>query len=110
MSKSSESQMKNKELLMKAIDHYDVYVATQRLTLKVLVDLAIDGIVTVSPTALSKLIKIGRGVIYHNLRILEEDGFIKNTGKSRNRSSQYKLNEIKLGEIIEIYDKKSKYL
>jgi hypothetical protein len=102
--------MKNKELLMKAIDNYDIYVATQKITLKALIDLAIDGIVTISPTALSKLIKIGRGVIYHNLRIFEEDSFIKSTGKSRNRTTLYKLNEVRLNEIVEIYNKKSKYL
>lgn len=102
--------MKNKELLIRAIDNYDIYVETQRLTLKVLIDIAINGIVTISPTALSKLLKIGRGVIYHNLRLLEEDGFIKKTGKSRKRTTLYELNEIKLNEIVEIYNKKSKYL
>jgi ribosomal protein S25 len=102
--------MKDKELLMKAIDSYDIYVATQRLTLKALIDLSIDGVASISPTSLSKLIKIGRGVIYNNLRILQEDGFIKNIGKDKNRIGLYKLNEVKLEEVIELYKKKLKYL
>jgi ribosomal protein S25 len=102
--------MKDQELLLRAIDNYDVYVATQRLTLKALVDLSIDGVASISPTSLSRLIKIGRGVIYNNLRILQEDGFIKNVGKDKNRIGLYKLNETKLEEIVELYKKKSKYL
>jgi hypothetical protein len=101
--------MKNKELLIRAVDNYDLYVETQRLTLKALIDIAINGIITISPTALSKLLKIGRGVVYYNLRLLEEDGFIKKIGKGRKRTTSYELNEIKLSEIIEIYNKKSKY-
>lgn len=102
--------MKDQELLLKAIDNYDIYAPTQRVTLQALIDLSIDGVASISPTSLSKLIKIGRGVIYNNLRILQEDGFIKNIGKDRNRIGLYKLNETKLEEIIEVYKKKSKYL
>jgi DNA-binding MarR family transcriptional regulator len=102
--------MKDKELLIRAVDNYDLYVESQRLTLKALIDIAINGLVTISPTALSKLLKIGRGVIYHNLHLLEKDGFIKKSGKSRKRATLYELNEIKLNEIIKIYNKKLKYL
>jgi len=101
--------MKNKELLIRAVDNYDPYVESQRLTLKALIDISINGIITISPTALSKLLKIGRGVIYYNLRLLEEDSFVKKTGKGRKRATLYELNETKLHEIIEIYNKKSKY-
>jgi len=101
--------MKDKELLMKAIDNLDIYVATRRATLKALIDLSVDGVASISPTSLSRLIKIGRGIIYNNLRILEEDGYIKNIGKARNRIGLYKLNETKLEEIIELYKKKLKY-
>ena len=62
--------MKDKELLMKAIDNLDIYVATRRATLKALIDLSVDGVASISPTSLSRLIKIGRGIIYNNLRIL----------------------------------------
>jgi hypothetical protein len=102
--------MKDKELLLKAIDNYDVYAATQRITLRALIDLSIDGVASISPTSLSKLIKIGRGLIYNNLRILQEDGFIKNIGKAKNRIGLYKLNETKLEEIVELHKKKLKYL
>lgn len=101
--------MKNKELLLEAIDNLDIYAMTQRTTLKALIDLSIDGVSSISPTSLSRLIKIGRGVIYNNLRILEEDGLIKNIGKARNRIGLYKLNETKLEEIIELHKKKLKY-
>jgi len=101
--------MKDKELLMKAIDNLDIYVATRRATLKALIDLSVDGVASISPTSLSRLIKIGRGIIYNNLRILEEDGYIKNIGKARNRIGLYKLNETKLEEIIELHKKKLKY-
>ena len=102
--------MKDKELLIEAIYAHDVYASSRRLTLKTLVELAVDGTVSVSPAALAKFIKIGRGVVYHNLRILEEDGYIKNVGKRRQRIGIYELNETKLAETIEIYKKKQKYL
>ena len=50
--------MKDKELLIEAIDAHDVYASSRRLTLKTLVELAVDGTVSVSPAALAKFIKI----------------------------------------------------
>ncbi len=102
--------MKNKALLMEAINNHDIYTENQRITLKALIDISIDSVTVVSPTALAKLIKIKRGSIYHNLRILEEDEIIKNIGKAKNRIGLYKLNETKLKEIIELYEIKRKYI
>lgn len=102
--------MKDKELLLEAIDSYNLYSKSLRITLRALIDLSIDDIISISPTELSKLIKIGRGIIYYNLRILLDDGIIKKVGTGRNRIGLYKLNEIKLEDIIEVHKKKSKYI
>ena len=80
--------MKDKELLLEAIDNYDLYSQSLRMTLHALLDLSIDNITSISPTELSRLIKIGRGVIYYNLRILSEDGIIKKAGKKMSNQSR----------------------
>jgi len=101
--------MNNKELLLKAIDNYDEYVLTQRETLKALVNLSIDSVVTVSPTAFSKLIKIRRGIIYHNLKIFEKDKFIIKITKTTKRANVFRLNKIKLDYLIKLYENKRNY-
>ena len=102
--------MQNKEAILEAINSLDIYTETARRTLKALVDISIDSVAQVSPTSLSKLLKIGRGVVYYNWRILQEDGIIKNVGKEKNRIGLYKLNETKLNESVEIFKAKQKYI
>lgn len=101
--------MNNKELLLKAIDNYDEYVLTQRETLKALVNLSIDSVVTVSPTAFSKLIKIRREIIYYNLKIFEKDKFIVKITKTTKRANVFRFNKIKLDYLIKLYENKRNY-
>jgi DNA-binding MarR family transcriptional regulator len=101
--------MDNKELLLKAIDNYDVYSLTQRETLKALVNISIDSVATVSPTGLSKLIKIKRGIIYHNLKIFEKDKFIEKITKTTKRASIFRLSEPKLDYLVKLYENKRNY-
>lgn len=101
--------MKDKEILLEAIDNYDVYSVTQRETLKALVSISIDDLVTVSPTALSKLINISRGIIYHCLKIFEKDKVIEKITSTTKRSTIFRLNETKLQYIAKLYENKQKY-
>jgi len=103
------TDINNKELLLEAIDHYDVYSLTQRETLKALVNISIDSVVTVSPTALGKLTKIRRGIIYHNLKIFEKDKFIAKVTKTTKRATVFKLSGSKLDYLVKLYENKRNY-
>jgi predicted transcriptional regulator len=94
--------MKDKELLLEAIDNYDIYTSHQRLMLKCLVTLSIDGVVTVGASYLSEQLNLSRTAIYKNLRKFLEEGLI-NKIKGFNT---YELNPAKLNHIAQLYQNK----
>lgn len=99
------NQTDNKALLLEAVDDYDVYSGTKRDTLKALINLSIHGVARITPTALSKLIKATRGIVYYNLKILENDGFI-----TIKQPTVFILNEPKLSLIIERHKNKANFI
>ena len=91
----------NKLLLFEAIDNYDIYVESKRRTLKALVNIAVNNIAKITPTALIRLLNVSRPIIYYNIKHLEEDNIIK-----IEKPSIYRLDEAKLKEIVTIYKNK----
>ena len=87
--------MKDKDLLVKAIDNYDPLTPAHRKVLKVLVDLAVDEVALITVIKLCKISTLSRTLIYQALEVLEKQEFIEviKTDKNVNKS---KLNSITL--------------
>lgn len=69
--------MKDKELLLEAIDSYDLLPLTGKVVLKTLIKLAIDDIIIINIKELNKLSKVSKTTVYSSLKILEDNGFIE---------------------------------
>jgi len=99
-------RMNDKELLLEAIDNYDVYSPLQAKILKTFINISIDDVVIANPRKLSEMINTTRATIYSSLSKLEKDGTIKILKEKGERVYKYKLNRVKLSEILEIHKKK----
>jgi len=96
--------MKNRELLLKAIDHYEVYISQGRAVLKALVAVADENnIATISITDLSKLSKVSRQGIYNTMLYLVKDKLIEKRPSSR--LTTFVLNPEELEKIIKYHEK-----
>lgn len=97
--------MKDKELLIKAIDHYDLVQPPTKAILKTLVAAANeDNTACLSISALAKLSKISRQGSYNIIYSLEEEGILTRAKKHRNRLSMFTLNQEKLDELVSYYN------
>lgn len=95
--------MKDKELLMEAIDNYDLLTSNGRLLLKSLLKIAVDDIAIISIKELSKLIKISRPTIYSSLKVLENNKFIERQVTVGSRLSSFILKPQRFNVIINHY-------
>lgn len=100
----------NKELLLKAIEDYEPYTNSQKKLLTALIDIAIDGSVTISVLSLSKLIGFTRAMVYIALAGLENDKAIRKINTKQARISTFEINYPRLNRLIELYLKKQEYL
>lgn len=98
--------MKDKELLIEAIDNYDAYTPKQREILKTLVGISVNDIAIITPLKLTKLLKTTRATIYYGLARLKEDEAITNLKGTKERFNTYRLNNTKLEDILTIHKKK----
>lgn len=96
--------MENKELLLKAIDGYDIYKPQGRYILKALVAIAIDDLAMTTVSRLCELSKVSRQGTYNTLRYLENDRVIERIKNSGTRLSSFRLNRNKLDNIIKYYN------
>lgn len=97
--------MKDKELLLEAIDNYDAYTLKQREVLKTLVGISVNEVAIITPTKLLALLNITKPTIYESLKRLKNDGAIMKNG----HKYTYRLNPTKLEEIIVGYKKKLEF-
>lgn len=95
--------MKDKELLMEAIDSYDLLTVSGRIILKSLIKLAIDDVIIISIKELSKLSKVSRPAVYSSLRLLEDNGFIERQINPGSRLSSFVLKPQRFNIIIKHY-------
>ena len=95
--------MKDKDLLMKAIDSYALFPPTGRILLKALINLAIDDVVIINIKELSNLCKISRPAVYSNLKILEDNQMIERQNQPGSRLSYFVLKPQKFTTIIKHY-------
>jgi DNA-damage-inducible protein D len=102
--KIKEETMKDKELLMKAIDNYDLYTPHERKVLKTLLLISIDDVAITSILKLSKLSKVSRPVVYKALAAFIKHELIEEIKDARNILNAFKLKRNKLEEIQKHYE------
>ena len=102
--------IEDKELLLEAIDNYDVYTPSVATVLKILIELSVDDVVIISVLKLSKLTKISRPVVYKALETFEETGIIERIKKPQHKTSCFYLKANKLKHIIEHYKRQKNIL
>ena len=95
--------MKDRELLLEAIDSYDIYTNAQRAILKVLVNVGIDNIAAITPLNLHKTTKITKPVIYKALKQFEKDEIIQSLNTDAKKLGMFRISSTKLNLIKEIY-------
>jgi len=105
-----DNRMNDKELLLEAIDNYDVYSSMQAKILKTLINISVDDVAIIAPRTLSELIGTTRTTVYSCLSKLQKDGCIKILKDSGERLNTFKINKVKLNEIILNYQKKLQIL
>ena len=102
--------MKDKNLLLEAIDNSLQYSPKQREALKIFLNLEINDAVSLAPRELAQIIKVSKTAAYAAINLFEKDGLITNvSGKGRN-FSVYKLNQDMLNNLLQVYLKKKEYL
>lgn len=97
--------MKDKELLLEAIDDYDIYPPRYRKVLYALITVSIDNLASISAISLHEATNIAQNQIYIILRDLEKEGTITRIKKPKTKNT-YMLNQSKLDQIIDIYNQK----
>ena len=95
--------MKDKELLLKAIDSYALLTSAYKQVFKTLIKLAIDDIVVTSVKDLSKLSNVSRPAVYAALKILEKEKLITRNNNPGSRLSSFVLKHQKFEDIIKYY-------
>ena len=100
--------MKDKELLMKAIDSYSVYTDRQRKLLKMLINMAVDDVIVISVIELHKLSETSRPSIYKCIALFEKDEIIEPIKDIDGliRLNTYRLNANKIDNIVRHYLKR----
>ena len=95
-----------KNMILAAINDYDLYTQRQKKVLSTLVSVAVDKVAHVSVASISKAIGLAPNSAYVVLRSLEDDGCIARERSKGQKSNAYKLNEIKLDQLVKIYYQK----
>jgi CTP-dependent riboflavin kinase len=95
--------MKDKELMLEAIDHYEIYQPQGRAILKSLVAVADNNnTAIISVKDLSNISKVSRQGVYNTLIYLTKDNILQRNSKTR-RLSEFSLNTEKLEKILDYY-------
>ena len=99
-----------KDMIIKAIDDYDMYSNNQKKVLKTLVAVSLDNLACVSVSSISEATKIAANSIYVTLRKLENNKCITRERPSGQKTNAYRINMDKINEILNIYKKKTQGL
>ena len=98
-----DNDMNDKELLLEAIDNYDLLTPKYRIILKALIELAIDNVAIISVVKLSEITNVSRPVIYKALEVIKENQYIEQYKKSKNSLTSFIIKPIKLQDIVKYY-------
>lgn len=93
----------DKDLLLKAIDEYDIYRPQGRSILKVLVLVAEGDVATITVSKLIEFSKVSRQGTYNTLKYLENDKVIEHIKAPGIKLNSFRLNVTKLNNIVKYY-------
>ena len=91
--------MKDRQILLDAINNYDLYNNTEKSVLKTLIDISINNVAIVSVKKLTVLSKVSIPMVYKALATLEKDMVVKRVIHGTSKKSSFTINENKLYEI-----------
>ena len=100
--------MSNKETLLEAISHFDVFTIKQRAILKILISVEIDYVAKITVKSLSEFSNQCAASIIRTLRLLKKEGLIE-VDETERKFYMFKLNKEKLEEILAIHELKKKF-
>lgn len=100
--------MDDKEELLEAINNYEVLTIKQRSILRTLVSIEINSIATITIPTLSRVTEITSGAIYKALKVFSDEGYIKVIDDNSRKLCKFRINLVKLNEVVEIYEKMKK--
>jgi predicted transcriptional regulator len=100
----------DKDLVIKAIEDYDLYSKSDKKLLGAFIDLQVANSVMVRINSLSKLMGVTRAMIYNSIKKLMDDGIISRVNTKYSRVSNYSINYSRLEQLVELYNKKQEYL
>lgn len=95
--------MDNKEELLEAIQHYNLFTPKFKMILKTLIDLAINNRVIITIKELSELSDASKLIVYKTIRLLEEKKMLEIAKRPKSRLSEFLLKPEYLEEIIKYY-------
>jgi Fe2+ or Zn2+ uptake regulation protein len=98
--------LENKDLLLEAINSYEMYSNTQNALLKILVMLEINNVASVGIQYLMTQLKLSRAQVYNALRNLQNDDAITKIRLKNTKQDSYQLNQEKLDYIVQLYHNK----
>lgn len=93
-------------MIRTAINDYDLYTQKQKRVLDTLVAVSVDGVAHVSVQSISQAINLAQNSTYVVLRSLENESCITRERNKGQKSNAYKLNEVKLDQLVKIYHQK----
>jgi len=98
--------MQDNDMILKAIDSYDVYNTASKAVLKTLVAMPPieNNIIKISINALAEISHLSRQGVYNALKYIERDKVVERFKKSGERVVYFKINENKLNEIYQYYN------
>lgn len=100
----------NKNLILEAIDNYDLYIKSCKEVLKAIVCISKDDICIINAKSLEKVVNYTNPVIYKALRVLKKDRILITNDKIKEQKYRFTLNRDKLNEIIDNFLAKQKML
>ena len=96
-----------RDIILEAIDSYDVYNDSTKSVLKSLVTIYSeqDKASIISIKALAVLSNLSKQGVYNALKYIEKDNTVERFKKSGERVTYFKLSKMKLSKICEYHDK-----
>jgi Fe2+ or Zn2+ uptake regulation protein len=102
--------MGNLNIINQAIDEYNLLTKSQKKILKSLVQLSVNNEVIITIEELSKINKITRATVSAALELFSKKNIITIPDTTGIRFSSCVINQIKIDEIVQHYNNKSKFL
>ena len=96
----------NKELLLAAIEDYDLYSMSQRQLLKILITIEIDNIASVKTQYLMSALNLSKAAIYKIIKQLEGNQLIKRVRLKGTQHDSFQINKASLIHIVRLYNNK----